>query len=74
MRIDGAIPAAAPVENSKQLREAANAFEAMMLKEILKEAVPGNGDARAGLALEAVAGDLAPMLSFGLAQLLEKQA
>lgn len=76
MRIGAAIsapPAAAPAEDAAQLRAAASAFETMMLKEILRTAVPGTGDAREGLALEAVAGQLAPSISFGLAQLLEKQ-
>ena len=72
MKIEAMQPfAPAPATDSAQLHDTVNAFEAMMLKEVLQTAIPGSGDARHGLALQAVAAELAPAISFGLAQLLE---
>ena len=77
MRVDASGPAATTATaaaDKAALRQAAQAFEAIMLKEILRQTVPEGGDARQGLAIEAISNELAPAISSGLAQLLEKQA
>ena len=77
MRI--ADPISRPVEagvSETELRDAAMAFEAMMLGQLLKSAMPspegGAGDWH-GLALDGFARELAASHPFGLARLLEIQ-
>lgn len=75
MRISAPVPAPAEAAVPKnELRAAAAAFEATMLKQLLQSAMPAPdgavGDWR-GLALDGFARDFAASHPFGLARLLE---
>ncbi len=76
MRIASAPPPTAEADVSKaQLRAAATAFEAMMLKQLLQSAMPqpsGSAGDWQSMALDGFARDLAAHQPFGLARLLEK--
>ncbi|MCG2840083.1 hypothetical protein L6Q21_03670 [Sandaracinobacter sp. RS1-74] len=74
MRIEGTLPT--PAGEQAELRQAAQAFEALMLKQVLRAAMPaieGANQSAHELALEGVAGELALSQPFGLARLLEKR-
>jgi hypothetical protein len=71
-----ASPPIAPSGQKAELRAAATAFEAMMLKQLLQSALPApegsSGDWQA-MALDGFARDLATAQPFGLARLLERK-
>lgn len=75
MRIAPAVSPPAASAQKAELRAAATAFEAMMLKQLLQSALPAPGG-RAGdwqaMALDGFARDLAGAQPFGLARLLER--
>lgn len=72
------IPAAAatPPAANPEAQQAAQQFEAMMLKQILAQAMPkmpGLGQNWVDLALDDVAGELSRGMPLGLARLLESE-
>lgn len=77
MRISAPAAPAEPTKgepNKAELRAAAAAFEAMMLKQLLQSAMPkaeGQASEWQSMALDGFARDLASQQPFGLARLLE---
>ena len=75
MRVSAPAPTPAPAAPGKaELRAAATAFEAMMLKQLLQAAMPkaeGQAADWQSMALDGFARDLATQQPIGLARLLE---
>jgi hypothetical protein len=68
--IEGLASRAQPAPETAQLREAGTAFEALILQQMLGGVLP-EANAQGGLAIQALARQLADAGPFGVARLLE---